>query len=153
MTEDEILDEHPDLEKADFPAVYHSAAEAGRRAHLGESAPRWEPFAAPGSSTSLTVRRLEACPRGRLAPSGRQGDLGLAKANVYTVITTDSDFVGMRQRLGWPPKVIHIERCDFPFRVIEDLLRRNAVLITEFDKDESAGVLTLRIPQGHKSRW
>lgn len=34
MTEEQILDEHPDLEKADFPAVYQFAAEAGRRAHL-----------------------------------------------------------------------------------------------------------------------
>ena len=67
-----------------------------------------------------------------------------AKANPHTVVTTDFDFVIMSQRLGWPPKVIHIEQCDFPFRVIEDLLRRSAVLITEFEKDESAGVLTLR---------
>jgi len=35
MTEDEILDEHPDLEKADFAAVYSFAAEAGRKANLG----------------------------------------------------------------------------------------------------------------------
>jgi hypothetical protein len=32
MTEEEILDEHPDLEKADFPVVYHYAAEVGRKA-------------------------------------------------------------------------------------------------------------------------
>ena len=35
MTEDEILDEHPDLEKADFAAVYQYAAEVGRNAKLG----------------------------------------------------------------------------------------------------------------------
>jgi len=35
MTEDEVLDEHPDLEKADFPAVYGYAAEVGRNANLG----------------------------------------------------------------------------------------------------------------------
>ena len=34
MTEEQILDEHPDLEKADFPAVYQFAANAGRRANL-----------------------------------------------------------------------------------------------------------------------
>jgi uncharacterized protein (DUF433 family) len=34
MTEDQILDEHPDLERADFPAVYQFAADAGRRANL-----------------------------------------------------------------------------------------------------------------------
>ena len=75
-----------------------------------------------------------------------------SRAHKYTVITTDFDFVTMSQRLGWPPKVIHIERCDFPFRVIEDLLRRSAVLITEFDKDESAAVLTLRVTAGNESR-
>jgi hypothetical protein len=34
MKEEQILDEHPDLEKADFPAVYQFAAEVGRRANL-----------------------------------------------------------------------------------------------------------------------
>jgi uncharacterized protein (DUF433 family) len=32
MTEAQILDEHPDLEKDDLPAVYQFAAEIGRRA-------------------------------------------------------------------------------------------------------------------------
>jgi len=35
MTEAEILDEHPDLEKDDFPAVYQFAAETGRKALVG----------------------------------------------------------------------------------------------------------------------
>ena len=35
MTEEQILDEHPDIEKVDFPAVYQFAAEAGRKANLG----------------------------------------------------------------------------------------------------------------------
>ena len=35
MTEDDILEEHPDLEKADFPAVYQCAAELGRRVNVG----------------------------------------------------------------------------------------------------------------------
>jgi uncharacterized protein (DUF433 family) len=35
MTEEQILDEHPDLEKADFPAVYQYAAETGRQANPG----------------------------------------------------------------------------------------------------------------------
>jgi predicted nuclease of predicted toxin-antitoxin system len=70
-----------------------------------------------------------------------------AKANAYTVVTTDYDFVTLSKRLGWPPKVIHIEHCDFPFRIIENLLRRSAVLITEFE-DDSSGVLTLRVEEG-----
>jgi uncharacterized protein (DUF433 family) len=35
MTEEQILDEHPDLEKADFPAVYQYAAETGRQSNPG----------------------------------------------------------------------------------------------------------------------
>ena len=35
MTEEQILNEHPDLEKADFPAVYQFATDAGRRANFG----------------------------------------------------------------------------------------------------------------------
>jgi uncharacterized protein (DUF433 family) len=34
MTEEQILFEHPDLEKADFPAVYQFAADAGSRANF-----------------------------------------------------------------------------------------------------------------------
>jgi hypothetical protein len=44
--------------------------------------------------------------------------------------------------------VIHIEECDFPFRVIEDLLRRSAVRISEFDKDSNVGLLALRLRSG-----
>ena len=69
-----------------------------------------------------------------------------AKANEFTVLTTDADFVALARRLGWPPKVIHIEECDFPFRVIEDLLRRNAVRISEFEKDTRVGLLAIRLP-------
>ena len=35
MTEEQILDEHPDLEKEDFAAVYQFAAETGRKANPG----------------------------------------------------------------------------------------------------------------------
>lgn len=35
MTEAEILDEHPDLEKDDFLAIYQFAAEIGRKATFG----------------------------------------------------------------------------------------------------------------------
>lgn len=45
-----------------------------------------------------------------------------ARANEFGVITTDADFVSLARRLGWPPKIIHLEQCDHPLRVIEDLL-------------------------------
>jgi hypothetical protein len=40
--------------------------------------------------------------------------------------------------------VIHIEECDFPLRIIEDLLRRSAVRISEFQKDPDRRLLVLR---------
>jgi len=52
--------------------------------------------------------------------------------------------VVLTERLGWPPKAIHIEQCNFPFRVIEELLRQNAVRISEFDKSSIAGLLVVR---------
>ena len=66
-----------------------------------------------------------------------------AKKNGWTVVTADADFVALSQRLGWPPKVIHIQHCDFPFRAIEELLRRNAVRISEFEKDSRVGLLII----------
>jgi predicted nuclease of predicted toxin-antitoxin system len=68
-----------------------------------------------------------------------------ARANEYTIMTADADFVALSLRLGWPPKVIQIERCDFPFSVIEELLRWSSVRISEFDKDVSSGLLVLRL--------
>jgi predicted nuclease of predicted toxin-antitoxin system len=69
-----------------------------------------------------------------------------AKANDFAVVSTDSDFVALARRFSWPPKVIHLEQCDFPLREIEDLLRRSAVRITEFQKDPSNGLLSPRFP-------
>jgi len=67
-----------------------------------------------------------------------------ARDNSHTVVTADSDFVEMVTREGPPPRLIHIERCDFPFRVIEDLLRRNAIRISEFENQPDGRLLTLR---------
>jgi len=75
-----------------------------------------------------------------------------ARDHNCTVVTTDSDFVAMVIRIGPPSKVIHLERCDFPFNVIEDLLRCNAIRIAEFDNDLSGSLLTLRGVPGRKAR-
>jgi predicted nuclease of predicted toxin-antitoxin system len=68
-----------------------------------------------------------------------------AKKNGYTIVTADADFLALSRQFGWPPKVIHLERCDFPLRVVEELLRHNAIRIVEFDQDRAAGVLILRL--------
>ena len=67
-----------------------------------------------------------------------------AKDNDFGIITSDADFVDLAHRLGPPPKVIHIEECDFPLRIIEDLLRRSAVRISEFQENPDRGLLALR---------
>jgi len=67
-----------------------------------------------------------------------------AKTNRYTIVTTDADFAVLSGSRGWPPKVIHLEQCDFPFQVIEELLRRNAVRFSEFENDPRAGLLVVR---------
>ena len=68
-----------------------------------------------------------------------------AKENGYIIITADADFIALSQRLGWPPKIVYLEQCDFPLQVIEELLRKNAIRIVEFDQDPTVGVLTLRL--------
>ena len=68
-----------------------------------------------------------------------------AKANTHTIVTTDADFAALSDRRGWPPKVIHLEECDFPLRIIEELLRQNALRISEFTKDSRVGLLALRL--------
>ena len=69
-----------------------------------------------------------------------------AKMNSYTIVTTDADFAALSGVRGWPPKVIHLEECDFPLRIIEELLRQNAVRISEFDKDPNTGLLAVHRP-------
>jgi predicted nuclease of predicted toxin-antitoxin system len=65
-------------------------------------------------------------------------------AKFAAVVSTDRDFVHLVGRLGPPPKVIRIEQCDFPARVIEQLLRREALRIDEFLASERP-VLLLRL--------
>ena len=60
------------------------------------------------------------------------------------VISADLDFVNLVGKIGSPPKVIRIEHCDFPSRVIEGLVRRDAVRIHRFLKSDQE-VLLLKL--------
>lgn len=73
-----------------------------------------------------------------------------AKTHEFGIITTDSDFVALAQRLGWPPKIVHLKQCDQPLRVIEELLRRSALRIAEFSKDAKIGLLVLQFKPSAK---
>lgn len=75
-----------------------------------------------------------------------------ASRESHTIVTTDADFAGLSRQLGWPPKVIHLEECDFPLRVIEELLRQNAVRISEFEKNPDSGLLSIRFPSARSFR-
>jgi predicted nuclease of predicted toxin-antitoxin system len=69
-----------------------------------------------------------------------------ARQNRYTVATADSDFVAMGSQTGPPPRLVHIERCGFPLRAIEELLRQNAIRISAFEQDPNSDPLVLRPP-------
>jgi predicted nuclease of predicted toxin-antitoxin system len=67
-----------------------------------------------------------------------------AKQHGYLIITTDGDFRTRALALGPPPKVIFIERCDFPTRIIEELIRRQAIRIAGFIESGEA-LLVVRL--------
>ena len=54
------------------------------------------------------------------------------KLDFSALVSTDRDFVHLAERVGPPPKVIRIERCDFSSLVIERLIRREAMRIHDF---------------------
>ena len=66
-----------------------------------------------------------------------------ARENGLAIVTADSDFVGMAQRYGGPPKFVRLENCNYKTSRVEELLRRNALRITELD-NSPRGVLVLR---------
>lgn len=66
-----------------------------------------------------------------------------ARANGLSIVTADSDFIDLAKSRGAPPKVVRLENCNYRTSRVEDLLRRNAVRLTEFEQTEQA-VLTIR---------
>ncbi len=81
-----------------------------------------------------------------LAQASDQRIWEYARANRHTILTADSDFVDLNTTLGFPPKVVHLQRCDFPLRVIENSLRRNAIRISGMESDDALGLLVIRMP-------
>ena len=66
-----------------------------------------------------------------------------ARTNDFTIVTADADFYELAITFGPPPKVIWLRRCDYPTRAAENLLRTNAIRVTEFLRDPDQGVLPL----------
>lgn len=66
------------------------------------------------------------------------------KLKFSALVSTDRDFVHLVERVGPPPKVIRIERCDFSSGVIERLIGREAMRIHAFLESPRA-VLILKL--------
>ncbi len=60
------------------------------------------------------------------------------------LVSADRDFVELAERYGPPPKIIRIERCDFPSRIVEQIIRREALRIQDFLESNRA-VLQVRL--------
>ena len=67
-----------------------------------------------------------------------------AKDNDFVVVTKDSDYRDLGNRLGHPPKVIWIRTGNSPVAVVESLLRDHYGEIESFDQDPEQGIIELR---------
>jgi predicted nuclease of predicted toxin-antitoxin system len=52
----------------------------------------------------------------------------------FTIVTADSDFIDLAKSRGAPPKVVHLETCDYRTALVESILRRHAVWIAELEQ-------------------
>jgi predicted nuclease of predicted toxin-antitoxin system len=100
-------------------------------------------------SRKLVVRLAELYPEsahvvevGLLASPDREiWEYG--KTRDFVIVSTDSDFYELATTIGPPPKVVWLRRWTHPNRDAEQVLRREAVRITEFVADSELGVLVL----------
>jgi predicted nuclease of predicted toxin-antitoxin system len=54
-----------------------------------------------------------------------------ARHGGYTIVTADSDFIEIAERRGVPPGVVRLENCNYKTARVEEVIRRNAVRITD----------------------
>jgi predicted nuclease of predicted toxin-antitoxin system len=101
-------------------------------------------------SPKLVMRRAELFPgsthvfeTGLARHTSDESIWDYAGLNALTIVTADSDFIDLAKSRGAPPKVVWLENCNYRTSRVEDLLRRNAVRLTEFEQTEQA-VLTIR---------
>jgi predicted nuclease of predicted toxin-antitoxin system len=57
-----------------------------------------------------------------------------ARANGFVIVTADSDFLELAAQRGAPPCVVRLANCNYRTARVEDLLRRNAILVAELEK-------------------
>jgi len=61
-----------------------------------------------------------------------------ARANGFTIVTADSDFLDLAGLQGAPPKVIQLENCNYRTAQVENLLRRHAIWIADLEQSSKA---------------
>jgi predicted nuclease of predicted toxin-antitoxin system len=66
-----------------------------------------------------------------------------ARANGYTIVTADSDFLALADEYGAPPHVVRLENCNYKTAKLEAVLRRHAIRIAELENG-SKPALTVR---------
>ena len=66
-----------------------------------------------------------------------------AAAEGFIIVTADSDFLDLAKSRGTPPKVVHLENCDYRTSQVESILRHNAIRIAELERS-SRTVLSIR---------
>jgi predicted nuclease of predicted toxin-antitoxin system len=67
----------------------------------------------------------------------------IARERGFTIVSADADFMRLSEQFGAPPKVIRLERMDYSTQTAASVIRRNSLLIYEFEQS-SRTVLLLR---------
>lgn len=66
-----------------------------------------------------------------------------AKENGFTIVSKDADFHQRSLVYGHPPRLIFLRTGNCATETLVEVLRRNAILISEFHDDADAGILIL----------
>ena len=151
MSEQEILEEFPDLTTEDIRACLAFAADRERRlAFLPEFA-AWlmKLLFDQNLSSNLPQKLADIFPN-----SVHIRNLGIrdatdteiwvyAKQNDFTIVSKDSDFQQRSLLYGHPPKFIWLRIGNCPVRTVEELLRKHSVSIHTFSLDQTKSHLLL----------
>jgi len=82
----------------------------------------------------------ESALRNGLAGAGDLAILEYASSQDFILISTDSDFKGLLNRISGA-KVIILRSCNYPTEVAAEVLRRNAIRIAELPGSEDSLVI------------
>jgi predicted nuclease of predicted toxin-antitoxin system/uncharacterized protein (DUF433 family) len=144
MSEDQILQDFPYLEKEDFQAVYEFFAS------IPERSPSLKLVVDENLAPGLATQLADLFPGSihvSAAGLGNVSDIAIWKfagANGFVFLTKDKDFVSLSLTLGPPPKVVLVQTSDCFTSQIEHIVRSNAIRFSEFDADAKRSLLLLK---------